>query len=216
MCITRNYNCWSVLGIITAPPVTVLILGSFECALKKKFFASKKLKNYNSDDRNLILKKSTFCRRKGKKYFAFQKGMSFLLWLLHKNSWDKQEQKYDWRNMYLTVAGAGGGVAPGRLVPAELSIALRGRGVRQTGRHREQEVIRERLVRLQGREKDTVLKDRLKDEMQGTRKMSLQKTVVRKCIVRLQGRDKDAVLNTGLVAGTGGVSSGTGSRPKMF
>ncbi len=64
--------------------------------------------------------------------------------------------------MYLTVAGAGGGVAPGRLVSAELSIALRRRGVRQTGRHREQEVVRERLVRLQGREKDAVLKDRVK------------------------------------------------------
>jgi hypothetical protein len=64
--------------------------------------------------------------------------------------------------MYLTVAGAGGGVAPGRLVPAELSIALRGRGVRQAGRHREQEVVRECLVRLRGREKDAILKDRVK------------------------------------------------------
>jgi hypothetical protein len=60
--------------------------------------------------------------------------------------------------MYLTVAGAGGGVAPGRLVPAELSIALRGRGVRQTGRHREQEVVRERLVRLRGTRKGRNIK----------------------------------------------------------
>ncbi len=55
------------------------------------------------------------------------------------------------------MAGAGGGIAPGCLVPAELSIALRGRGVRQTGRHREQEVVRKCLVRLQGREKDAIL-----------------------------------------------------------
>ncbi len=60
--------------------------------------------------------------------------------------------------MYLTVAGAGGGVAPGRLVPAELSIALRGRGVRETGRHREQEVVRERLVRLHGTRKGRSVK----------------------------------------------------------
>ncbi len=63
-----------------------------------------------------------------------------------------------------------------------------------------------------GREKDTILNDRVKTRGAGTNKMSLQTGVVRKCIVRLQGRN----VKYRVSCRDEGVSSGTGSRPKMF
>jgi hypothetical protein len=115
---------------------TVLFFRLCRMCFKKEIF------NSNCDDRkkNLILKVYIF-KKKGKKVWAFL------------YNYYKKKNKKTTGEIYLTVAGAGGGVAPGRLVPAELSIALRGRGVRQTGRHREQEVVRERLVRLHGTRK---------------------------------------------------------------